>query len=134
MDLYLEWNSDLIVAPNGSLQTAVGWDQVRERILRRALTNSQQALPNGRVTAPDYLFDISYGFGVASLIGQDVTVSFIQDLTRRMTAAALQDSAVDSSVPPSLQLQEPQPQLFILTLSVTLSDGTPGQVAVQLGG
>ena len=133
-DVYLEWSSDLVLTPNGSIQTATGWDQVRERILRNLITNPLQTLPDGRITAPDYIFHTDYGFGAGSLVGQDVTIGFLEDLQSRIATACSNDVAVDSSVPASVRFAEPQPGLLIVTISVQLLNGQSGQVSLSFGG
>lgn len=134
LDLYLEWNDDFIVTPSGDLQTAVGWDQVRERILRRLLTNSQQTLPNGRMTVPDYIWDPSYGFGAGALVGQNITVDFINDLARRVTRACYADVSVATDIPPSVTYIQPTPQTLVMTVSVVLTNGLLGRLALNVRG
>lgn len=134
LDLLLEFGGDLVLTANGSIQTATGWDQVRERILRNLITNPLQTLPSGRITQPDYIFHVDYGFGAGSLVGQDVTVGFLEDLQSRIQTACSNDVAVDSSVPASVKFQEPSPGLLIVTISVLLLNGQSGQVSLSFGG
>ena len=52
-DFFLEWGQDLVLSSTGTIQTATGLDRVRQRIIRRFLTNGSQVLPNGNYTPPD---------------------------------------------------------------------------------
>lgn len=131
-DLYLEWNGDLIRTPSGSVQGAVHWDRIRERIIRRFLTNSAQTLPDGSATPADYVFDPAYGIGAGALIDQNPTSAWLADLNRRMRQAVLSDAAVDpGSVPETIiKRSGARYQIFV---NVTLINGQPGQVSISIG-
>lgn len=133
VDFYLEWNGDLVLTPTGSLQTAVGWDQVRERIIRNFLTNSAQTLPDGSTTPPDYVFAPSYGLGAGALVDQNPDAAFVADLTSRMRAAVMSDAAVDPGSVPKITITRPTGDTYEVFVDVTLSNGQQGQVAITLG-
>jgi hypothetical protein len=132
MDFYLDWNSDLIITPSGSIQTAVGWDQVRQRIIRRIITNSAQQLPDGVMTAADYLFHPKFGVGGGALVDQDVSDDYIAKLEQIISRGVLEDVDVDSSVPPSIKFSRPNNDTLWAIVSVVLKSGKPGQLALKV--
>jgi hypothetical protein len=132
-DIYLEFNDDLVLTPSGSIQTAVNWDQVRERIIRNLITNAAQELPDGSTTPPDYIFEPSYGLGLGALVDKNPTDSFIADLNRRITQAVFSDASVDPGTPPTIIIQQPTPSIYQVFISVLLTNGQPGQIALTLG-
>lgn len=131
--MYLEWGGDLVLTPTGSLQTAVGWDQVRERIIRHFLTNRAQTLPDGSTTPPDYVFSPGYGQGAGALVDQNPNDAFVADLTRRMRQAVLSDAAVDPGAVPQITITRPRGDTYEVFVTVTLSNGQQGKVAISLG-
>ena len=133
MDFYLEWGSDLVLTPTGSLQTAVGWDQARERIIRRFLTNRATTLPDGSTTPPDYIFSPGYGEGAGALVDQNPDDAFVADLTRRMRQAVLSDASVDPGSVPQITVTQPTGDTYEVFVDCTLSNGQPGQVSITLG-
>ena len=133
MDLYLEWNGDLVLTANGSVQFAVGWDEIRERIIRRILTNSASQLPDGSTTPPDYIFDPTYGLNGAAMVDQNPTQDFISRLKHRIRAGVLADAAIDPGTDPVINIDQPRPDIFRIFVSVTLIGGQTGQIAIQLG-
>jgi hypothetical protein len=134
MDIYLEWNGDLVITPNGSIQTAVNWDQVRERIIRRFLTNSAMQLPDGSFTPPDYIFDINYGESAGALVDQNPTKAWLLDLTRRMRQAVQSDTAVDPGAVPQVTVISSGGNAFQAYVSVQLINGQSGQVSITVSG
>ena len=133
MDLYLEWNGDLVLTPNGSVQTAVNWDQARERIIRSFLTNSAQQLPDGSYTPADYVFDITFGEGAGALVDQNPDQAYILGLTQRMRQAVLSDASADPGQVPVIVITQPEPDTYQVFVSVPLIDGTQGSVSITLG-
>ena len=130
-DTYLDWQGDFIVTPTGNLQLATGFDRIRQRIIRRMITNPSQLLPSGRWTAPDYVFDPTFGIGLGSLVDQPQSDTMLADLERRITVAVLQDDNIDTAVPPVIKFyREPSGGLFI-TISVTTLSGAPGTISVR---
>lgn len=132
-DFYLDWNGDFILTPNGSIQMAVGWDLVRQRIVRNMLTNSAEQLPDGSFSRADYVFDPAYGNNGGELVDQTPTRTFMRDFERRVRAACLAEAEVDSSVPPVVTVTIAPPNLCRIFVGVTLLDGSPGQFSVTLG-
>lgn len=126
MDLFLEWGNDLVLTPSGSVATAVGWDEVRERIIRRILTNPAQTLPDGSSTQADYIFDPNYGIGGGALVSQNPTKRFVADLKKRIRAGVLADVAVSPSAEPQILIQQPQPNTITVYVGVLLSSGQTG--------
>jgi hypothetical protein len=133
VDLYLEWNGDLVLTPNGSAQTAVNWDQARERIIRSFLTNSAQQLPDGSYTPADYVFDITFGEGAGALVDQNPDQAYILGLTQRMRQAVLSDASADPGQVPVIVITQPEPDTYQVFVSVPLIDGTQGSVSITLG-
>jgi len=132
MDLYLEYNDDLIITANGSLQFAVGWDQVRERIIRSIATNPALQLSNSTTTPPDYVFHPSYGIGLGELVDANLTKAQIQDLTRAINQAVLADVAVDPSLPPQISVLANNTNTVQILVQVFLLNGTSGEVGFSL--
>lgn len=131
-DIYLEWGSDLIITPNGSIQTAVNWDQVRERIIRRIFTNRAERLPDGSYTVPDYIFDIAYGESGGALIDQNPTQAWLRDFNRRVRQGVLADAAVDPGSVPTTVVRK-YGSTYQIFVNVKLINGQPGQVSIKLG-
>ena len=130
-DLYCEWAQDLLITPSGDIQTAVGWDSVRQRIVRSLITNSAQQLPDGSTTAPDYVFHPKYGIGAGSLIGQNPTQAYQSNLIARINQAVLSDVSVDPGSVPTVIFQVPRPGEWVVFISVRLRDQTPGRILVR---
>lgn len=131
-DLFLEWNSDLLLTPNGSVQFATGWDHIRQRIVRNMVTNPAQKLPDGSTTPPDYIWNPGFGIGMGALVDQNPTQQFLRDLTRRVNAAVLADVAVDPGAVPSVTIKQLTPQYYQVYVTVTLLNGTIGTIQVGL--
>jgi len=132
MDLYLDWNSDLLLTPSGSVQTAVGWDQIRQRVIRRVITNSAQQLPDGTQTQADDVFATDFGLGMGKMVDQDFDDEFLAELERRITLGVLEDSDVDTSIPPSIVFLQPNPSTLRISVTVTLLTGQQGQIALEV--
>lgn len=129
-EYYLEWGQDFIVTPNGSIQMATGWDQVRQRIERRLLTNPAETLPDGEPVEPDYLYDTSYGLGAGKLIGQPRTKQLLGQILQVVNAGVMVDDAVSNAAPPSVSLYVINPSETLLIIGVDLLTGEVGQIAI----
>lgn len=129
---YLEWNGDLVLNSAGSVQMAVGWDMVRERIIRRFLTNSSIALPDGTSTPPDYIFSPLYGLGAGALIDENPDASFRANLNRRMREAVVADSATAPGALPSIAITTPAIGFVQVFVTVQLISGEQGSFAINL--
>ena len=132
-DVFLEFNQDLILTPSGSIQFAVGWDNVRERIIRNLITNPAQALPDGTQTPADYIWNPSFGLGMGAMVDQNPTPSFLQDLKRRITQAVFTEAQVDPGTTPTIIIQQPTIGTYQVFISVNLANGQVGQVSLTLG-
>lgn len=132
--LNLEWNQDLVLSANGSLQMVDGWEEVRERIIRRILTNSAQTLPDGTTTAPDYVFHPSYGVGGGALVSQNPTQAFLSNLQQRIRSGVLDDASVDPGYAPQVVIQQPVPNTFIILVGCQLLNGQQGALSIAVGG
>lgn len=130
--LYLEWNGDLKLECRTSLQLATGWDEVRQRIIRRLITNCAQTLPDGRFTPADYIFDNSYGDGLGSMVDQNFTDTFLGALEQRIYAGVLADAAVDTSIPPTIKFARPMPEMLVIYISVILVTGQEGNIQLAV--
>lgn len=132
MDLYLDWNGDLVLGQSGDIQMATGWDQVRQRIIRRMVTNPQRVQPNGIETQADYYFAPDFGFGLASLVDASNTEDFLADLKRRISQAVFADAAVDPTIPPSILFQRPAVNEFWIIIGVPLRTGQSGTISIKM--
>lgn len=130
--LYLEWNGDLVLECRTSIQTAVGWDEARQRIIRRIITSGAQQLPDGTFTAADYVFDPSYGVGAGKMVGQPFNDDFVAQLRRRIQAGVLADAAVDTTIPPSIRVTRPNPNTVWAIVGVQLSSGDRGEIQLKV--
>lgn len=131
MDFFLDWNSDLVLAQDGNLQVATGWDNVRQRIIRRMITNPAQTLPTGVSTPADYVFEPAFGFGLGTMVDGAYTDDFLDDLKRRISQAVFQDQDVDATIPPSVRFQNSTPGSLWIIIGVTLKTGQPGQISIR---
>ena len=134
VSMYLEWNQDLILTANGSVLMCSGWDEVRERIIRRFLTNSALPLPDGSTTPPDYVFDVQYGLGAGALIDQNPDAAWQAAFSRRMREAVVADTAVSPSLLPSISLTTSTSGVTQVFVSVQLISGQQGKFSLTLGG
>ena len=133
IDFYIDWNGDFPVTPSGSIQTAVGWDRVRQRIIRRIITNSQQKLPNGISTAADYVFHPDFGLSGGALVDANLSEDYIATLEQIISQGVLEDADVDSTTPPTIQYSQPNNETLWVVVSVVLNSGVPGQLALRYG-
>lgn len=121
------------ITPNGSVLMAAGWDEVRERIIRRFLTNSALPLPDGTTTPPDYVFSPTYGLGAGAMIDQNPDAQFMVELTRRMREAVVADAATDPGSLPSIRVSTPRIGLLRVYVGIRLAGGGQGSLTLTFG-
>ena len=133
MDLYLEYNQDLVITPNGSIQFATGWDQTRERIIRSLLTTPATSLSNGATSTPDYIFHPAYLIGLGELVDTNLTNEDIAILTRQINQACTAEPNVDPGVAADILITGKQTNTINIFIAVQLINGTSGAISVTLG-
>ncbi len=68
-DLGMMWSGDLVVSPTGDLEMVNGPALGTERVLRRLMTNPG-----------DYIWNPTYGAGLAQFVGQPIDPASVQAL------------------------------------------------------
>jgi hypothetical protein len=106
--------SDLALGPTGDLAAVVDPTEGTQRVLRRLLTNPG-----------DYIWNLTYGAGLGSMVGSPASAPAIQGL---ITSQMLQEAAV---------AQSPLPQVSVSSDNngtvyayVTYADATTGTTQV----
>lgn len=131
-DFSLDWNGDLTITPSGSIQPAVGWTQVRQRIIRRIITNPARINPDKTFSPADDVFDPDFGVGLGTLVDQAFNEDFQAELQRRIAQGVLEDEDVDSTIPPSIIFQRPNPSTLVIVIGLVLITGVPGTISIQV--
>lgn len=89
-DIAHQWGSDLEFGPTGDLAVVAGSVLGQQRVLRRLLTNNL-----------DYIWQPTYGTGLARFVGQPINISQIQAMIR---SQIFKESAVSQSPEPSIDV------------------------------
>lgn len=90
-DLSHQWGGDLMIGPTGDLATTSGIELGQQRVLRRLLTNTN-----------DYIWQITYGAGLARFIGQPGSAVRIRALIR---SQIFKEAAVARTPEPVIDVQ-----------------------------
>lgn len=90
-DLSHTFATDLSLSPTGDLATVQGPALCQQRVLRRLLTNPG-----------DYIWNLSYGAGLASFIGQPTDIPRIRALIR---SQIFKEPAVARTPEPQIDVQ-----------------------------
>jgi phage baseplate assembly protein W len=106
-DINHTFGGDLAVAVSGDLATVSGSALGQQRVLRRLLTN-----------AGDYIWQLTYGAGLPSMIGAPVDAAAISGLVR---SQIFLESSVARTPTPVIDVQA---QSSIVSLQITYSDAT----------
>jgi phage baseplate assembly protein W len=104
-DLALNFGGDLTIGPTGDLALADGTALTQQRVLRRLLTN-----------AGCYIWQISYGAGLAQFVGQPGAPAAMAAVVR---SQILQEAAVAGSPAPSVTAVAGQDGTVDLTIRYT---------------
>ena len=113
-DLFHQYGGDLAVAPSGDLATVSGTPRGQQRVLRRLLTNPG-----------DYLWNPSYGAGLARFVGQPANAARIRSVIR---SQIFQEAAVARQPEPAIDVRvDPD---GTVTVQVRYADSTTGQTQV----
>ena len=129
---WLDWGGDFIVAPNGGLLQANGWDVVRQSIARAVLTNPLTTLPSGTAIPPEYVYEPSFGAGMGLYVGQDMNISQRTSLAASIKNQVLQAPGVNTVVPPSISFTPMAGNGVLVQVQVTLNSGKIGTVTLQV--
>lgn len=129
--IWLEWGGDLVVSQNGGLIMASGWDQVRQRILRRLLTTAQITRHDGESFDAEYIFDTEYGLSFRTREGDLFSDSYADELKALINSAVIVDEGTDPARPPKIDMRRTN-HLVDIAITVYLSDGTLGRIPFQI--
>jgi phage baseplate assembly protein W len=113
-DLSHLYGNDLVVASGGDLATVDTTQLGQQRVLRRLLTNPG-----------DYLWNPSYGAGLAQFVGQPVNAARISSVIR---SQIFQESAVAQSPAPTIDVAADASGN--VTVQILYADSTTGETQV----
>jgi hypothetical protein len=121
MDIAHWWGNDINAASNADVSVVGGDLRVRQRILRRLMTNPADTVNN---LPPDYILHPTYGAGLPRYVGSLVTAEEIEAVCIGQTAL---EDGVAASPPPTAQVQL-IPDGMVVTIGYT--DSVTGQPVV----
>ena len=122
VDLMLNWGGDLEVGATGDLRLTAASDAVRERVLRRLLTNLGA-----------YIWHLDYGGGLGSLVGSPVREGYLQSIVNRQMRME-QSIATTPEPTVSMNSNAGSPNTLYLTIKYRDSfSNDPNYVTVTLG-
>jgi phage baseplate assembly protein W len=113
VDLTLQFGGDLSVGPTGDLALVDGTGLTQQRVLRRLLTNPG-----------DYIWQLSYGAGLGTFVGQPGTPAAISGVVRTQL---LQEAAVAPS--PAPVVTSVSGNDGTVTTTLTYTDAATGQAS-----
>ncbi len=132
MDTYCDWNGDLVLTANISIQYAIGWDQLRQRIVRRILTNSAQQLPDGTYTPADYVYAPSFGEGAGAMVDQNPTHAYVLAMQQKINQGVLAETALAGVGTPEITFSQPTFDSFQVTIMVPLTSQLQGELVITV--
>ena len=121
VDVWHQFGGDLAIGPSGDLAVAGGPTATQQRLLRRLLTNSG-----------DYIWQMTYGAGLGSLVGQPSAALRIQGLIR---GQIFSEASVARSPDPAIDVSTDQGGVVTVQIRYADADtGTTELLSFPLGG
>lgn len=130
--LYLDQGEDFALSSSGGLKLADGWEEIRQRILRRLHTNPQSVLDDRSLVAADYYFHPDYGAGLPRKVGAKMSKEFLFELHRIIMEGTVIDQGIDVTIPPTVKVLRKQLGILHILIQVHLSNNTRKSLAFEL--
>jgi hypothetical protein len=102
--LWLEFQQDFGLNPNGGLAMAQQWDETRQAFERGMFACPAFTMQDGSQVDPDLFFDTTFGAGLGLQIGQNPTGQWVGKMTQAANQAAATAPGVNPTIPPVITL------------------------------
>ena len=109
-DIFHQFGSDLLLGPTGDLAPVTDWLLGQQRVLRRLLTNPG-----------DYIWQLTYGAGLAQFVGQPASA---QQITAVIRGQLFKECAVAVAPAPIIDVASAQDGSGSVALQVRYADAT----------
>jgi hypothetical protein len=137
VEAYLDYGTDLALQANGDLLLAVDNANLTtatvQRIMR--LLNTNPALYNDAgiyISAPEDVFNPTYGAGLPAEIGQMITPAFTADIQARIVNALNYDPSIAAHPDPVVTVTQPNISTILVSIQCTAVNGAPLAINLQL--
>lgn len=118
-DLFHVWNNDFVLGAAGGLATTADSEQCSQKVIRRLLTSPG-----------DDPFNLTYGAGLAAMIGTEVSASTIRGIVYQQMKL---ETGVDQSQPVSVDVtQRDDGAVFVNVKYVDALTGSSVELPVPL--
>jgi len=111
-DIYHQFGSDLLLGPTGDLAVVSGSPLGQQRVLRRLLTN-----------LGDYIWQLTYGAGLAQFVGQPANALRIAAVIR---SQIFKEAAVATTPAPVIDVQPAPDGSGSIAVQVRYADAVTG--------
>lgn len=125
---FLEPDGDLVISKSGGIEMASDWDEIRQRLYRRCLTNPQSINFDGSIVPAGYIFHPDYGLGLPQLVYANKSSSFFSDLKQKIRQAILEDLDTDSETEPEIIVDTRRKKFALVTARFKLKGGQPKSI------
>ena len=102
--LFLEFQQDFGLNPNGGLAMAQQWDETRQAFERGMFACPTFTMQDGSPVDPDLMFDPTFGAGLGLQIGQNPVGQWLQKMVQAANQAAATSPGVNPTIPPQVAL------------------------------
>lgn len=109
-DIYHQFGSDLLLGPTGDLAPVSDSPLGQQRVLRRLLTNPG-----------DYIWQLTYGAGLAQFVGQPASA---QRITAVIRSQLFKETAAATSPAPMIEISTAADSSGSVAVQVRYSDAT----------
>ena len=121
--LFLNWDGDMIASQQGGLVLASGWDEIRQRIERRILTNPQRKNFDGTIQPAGYIYHPDYGLGLQYIVCEALSDDMVSQLEQKITQGILEDVDVDETFLPEITVDRPNRKTVVIDALLRLKTG-----------
>lgn len=116
-DLALDWAMDLQISAQGDLAVSTGVPLLKQRIIRRILTNKKQLI-----------FQPEFGVGVPKYVHEGISTSVFNEIKQRVIQEIYKEEAVARNPGPEIIITSTYNGIFISIVVYTVDSN---QIALQ---
>lgn len=132
MDIFCEVDGDIRLTETGDIETADGFDEVRQCLIRLLVTSPQRRGKDGRYELADYIFAPDFGLGLGREVDEVMTDERFSNLSALIRQAIIENTSFSDEIEPSIVITEFDDNTLQIAASFRTKNGDDQNISFAL--